>query len=456
MKGERMGYINRDGEWVIPPRLLTAHPFQGDVAVVRVRMHNGHGLIDRGGRFRLKPEYDTLLFEEGMFLLAIDLNTEEGDREFGFADASGNIVIPPRYALANRFRDDYAVVSKPSLGTWCVIDRSGAELVCHSDIWIESEYVSEGAVVVNKRDNDGKAKYGLMRVDGEMLIPPRYDLVWPLDNGLARVVRINPEKRRRDPEALGYTETQYKDYAAATAWGDWGLADTSGTEVLPLNYDWIGEFSDGLAEIEKDAAYGYIDPSGALTIPYQFESGRFFLEGRALAKQGGLWGVIDVAGDFIIPPNFEALGDPDPYGSHSWFPEGSMPAKREGKWGFIGESGNWIVPPQYDAVRNFSEGRAAVMRVVPGKPDTSAADAVRKSGVRNRDADPTGEMSAALEEYLGGLVDRFGNNRWGFIDHDGNEIVPCIHLYVRDYKNGLAEAVGEGYLNLSGEFVFRN
>ncbi|MEG1700059.1 MAG: WG repeat-containing protein, partial [Alistipes sp.] len=49
--------------------------------------------------------------------------------------------------------------------------------------------------------------------------------------------------------------------------GKRGFVDKNGTVVIPLKYDDVGNFREGLAGVRLNGKYGYIDKNGTVVIP---------------------------------------------------------------------------------------------------------------------------------------------------------------------------------------------
>ena len=84
----------------------------------------------------------------------------------------------------------------------------------------------------------------------------------------------------------------------------YGFVNESGVEQVPVHYDYIYGFDNGLAVAKKCGQYGVIDTENNVKIPFglPYEEVRGFRKGRAAVKDGsGLWGVIDIYGNLIVP-----------------------------------------------------------------------------------------------------------------------------------------------------------
>ena len=119
-------------------------------------------------------------------------------------------------------------------------------------------------------------KYGYKH-NGRVVIPARYDIASPFNNGLA-YVSIN---------------------------GKWGFIDKKGTLVIPAIYDSVWYFSEGRAPVKIDGKWGFIDKTGALIIPAKYTSVGFYCEGLASVEINGKWGFIDKTGDLVIPAIYD-------------------------------------------------------------------------------------------------------------------------------------------------------
>jgi len=88
-----------------------------------------------------------------------------------------------------------------------------------------------------------------------------------------------------------------------------GFIDRTGKVIIPLCFDKVGAFSEGLARFERDKSWGYIDTQGSVIIEPRFPWAQEFHEGLARVQvtgqplgYDGRWGFIDKAGKVVIAP----------------------------------------------------------------------------------------------------------------------------------------------------------
>jgi hypothetical protein len=150
----------------------------------------------------------------------------------------------------------------------------------------------------------------------------------------------------------------------------YGIIDTDGKVILPIQYESIGEFEGHLAKIKKDGKIGCIDRSYKIIIPTQFDDLGNIESSPIPAKQDNKWGAIDQFGHWVFKPILIC----DDIGL---FSEGIACFSLDGKYGFVNSSGTIVVPPKYFKADDFHEGLAAVKE---GRDDDSLWGYINKHG----------------------------------------------------------------------------
>ncbi|MBR2571833.1 MAG: WG repeat-containing protein, partial [Clostridia bacterium] len=141
------------------------------------------------------------------------------------------------------------------------------------------------------------------------------------------------------------------DLAAFHTEAGWGFIDRTGTVVVEPLYDSVGDFFEGLADVQSGGKWGFVDRTGAVVAEPQYDDVESFSEGLAAVEAGGKWGFVDRTGAVVVEPMYDSVRD---------FSEGLAAVEAGGKWGFVDSTGALAVEPLYDSVDDFSEGLAAV------------------------------------------------------------------------------------------------
>ncbi len=129
-------------------------------------------------------------------------------------------------------------------------------------------------------------KTGLIDSTGNLVLEPKaYELILPFDeNGLAKVA--------------------YKQF------GQFGLINTEGQEIIPPSYDEIDPFYNGFARVQKLKRYGFISLSGEEMTPPKLYDAYKVSEGKVAVQplQGGPWYFMDIMTGEIINGDLPFLG----------------------------------------------------------------------------------------------------------------------------------------------------
>ena len=111
----------------------------------------------------------------------------------------------------------------------------------------------------------------------------------------------------------------------------------------------------------RKGKYGYRDQSGEFLIQPQFDYAGEFSEGLAVIGLGKFpatkWGYINLQGNLVIPAQFEGAHD---------FSEGMAAVSFSGKLGYIDRAGKLVVPVKFDEAQKFNDGRARVRIITEG------------------------------------------------------------------------------------------
>jgi hypothetical protein len=291
--GGRWGYINKSGKIAIRPQFDYAFPFSDGMARVRKGpWHTGkYGFVDKKGKLVIPYHYlDAREFKEGLAAVCFG-GRYDGSYivagKWGFIDKAGKVVIAPRFDYAEDFSEG---LSKVRFGKkWGYIDQRGDVVVePRFDGYLGrfSEGLAKFAVCKQVRGLAYPVKWGYIDRTGAIIIEPQFNEVGNFSEGLAWVMRGEPEKGdcceyidRKGNVAIKTRFQLAKDFSeglAAVAIGvlwetgkpldtTWGYIDKSGKIVIPPQYDAAESFSEGIAVVDcsiSECKYKYIDRTG--------------------------------------------------------------------------------------------------------------------------------------------------------------------------------------------------
>lgn len=261
----KYGYIDHTGRVVIRPQFSWADDFWRGLGEIYACGH--YAFIDASGRIapfrvarpgRLEPHSD--------------------GHKVGFVDEHGQFKIPPSFDEALSFSDGLAAVK---IGErWGFVDGSGRQVIPAK--FTGAYYFHDG---VGTADLDSADV--LIDKSGRVLATG-----FGFEQGIASQGRV-----------------------PVTGDDKSGYLDLLGHIVIPLIYDSVSTFSDGLAAVETAGKWGYIDTSGRVIIPFEFDDAGRFGSGLAAVKLGTRTAFINRSGSFVFdlpfdtPPTFSTLDE---------------------------------------------------------------------------------------------------------------------------------------------------
>jgi hypothetical protein len=230
----------------------------------------------------------------------------------------------------------------------------------------------------------------------------------------------------------------------------WGYINREGVFVIMPTFTKTEDFEDnGLALVWDNDKLGIIDRDGKLIIQEKFDYIYPFSEGIAIADNESGFKAINEKGQIIFEAN-SFIGS---------FRDGIALFSQEstdGKYlyGYIDKLGKIIIQPKYENAENFINGKAVV-----------------KLGEGNYELiDKTGKTLTSLKYYyvasMGeGLITfrEKSEDKVGYIDENGEVIIPPSFDYADAFKNGMAIVsmnnekpdAKYGLINNKGEYIIK-
>ena len=283
------GYVDEHGYWATAGEYNKAMPFtEYGTAVVGIfdpedpdvndelEWNDSYlwGIIDTDGNYLLEPKkYDVFWqCDNGMILF------RNGEKDMmGVMDAFGNVVLEPSYPDIRPYINGYAVFFEES-GDYGLLDETGS-VALMTPGYIVVNSVSDDALIIS----DGML-YGLMRLNGEVVVEPQYGLI-------------------------AYTEGDKVFMAFDTTTMTWGLMSLDGHWVTEPKYDSMsrGTGSPARWTVQRSSKFGYLNENGDEVVAVRYANASDFCDGyAAVCLDGFRWGIIDADGNTVIPLKNEA------------------------------------------------------------------------------------------------------------------------------------------------------
>ena len=343
--GDKYGYINRKGNYIINPQFSDATNFYDGLALVR---HNGKvGYINKTGDFVIPAIYeDGTDFFDGLAFVTNDNSTPI------CINAKGNVIFqtPANIETVEVFSKEGIARVTADNGKQGFIDKKGNIVI--NPQYKMCAYCNDGIVTVLS-END---KWGLFNKDGNMIVNPQFCSIGSFSHGLAPIMIKGGKCGYIDKEGRYVINPQFKNAnefsvngLAAVQQGErWGYINTKGEYVINPQFDYAKSFQNGLAVVKLGSKYGAINSNGEYVVNPQFDDlNPFEKNGLATMVQNGKYGYVNSEGCIIATPQFD-------YATRFF---GNVAfVQSNGKCGIIDEQGKYIVNPQFDWIMPTGNG----------------------------------------------------------------------------------------------------
>lgn len=337
------GFLNSKGKTVIKAKYTYASDFFNGKS--NIIIDSIPGILLKDGSEKLFPEYDATYWYKD------NLGLARKDKKYGFINKNGDIIVPLKYEDAFPFYNGYASIK--SNDKWNYINEQGQIIFSDSLIFNYRPIIDNKAVFmvsgkeVEKRkrmhseDRTGsqvfveylnqikklQLKEGLINTNGKIIIEPIYDEISGyFINGFMRV-RNN---------------------------GKAGIVNEKGEVVIPIKYDNVLDYKNGMFTAEKNNKWGIIDTKNKIIIPFEYGRIRHFRNDLALITKKGT-GYINKEKEIVIEPqnSFNLSGD---------FHNGLALVKKDNKYGFINKENKIIIQIIYDNALPFKDKKTIVLK----------------------------------------------------------------------------------------------
>ncbi|MBC8871714.1 MAG: WG repeat-containing protein [Planctomycetes bacterium] len=354
-------------------------------------------------------------------------------------------------------------------------------------------------------------QWGYVDNQGEVVIEPQFALAWDFFENRAAVYTANRSGYiQSDGEwavVLPQDAFSAREFSEGRAWfrqnGKYGCVDSDGNIIIPAKYDWVEEFSAGLAVVTTgrradfgtEAPYterwGFVNRSGRVAIPLEYVDAGSFGNGLARVRRPGQrhWEYIDCRGtvvfslgQLVLEPgehvgaawdfangrlrvSIDGSGPGVPYnlaldtmgrpirGGFKYrlvgsFSEGLARVKVGDKFGYVDTSGRLVIAPRFDEASSFQENLAAV-RIGDAWGYIDRRGTVVAKGGSGKEAkwnDAEGFHGGLARVHIGGEFQHtmdgpvwWEGGAWYYIDRCGTIVALCRRDSTRFQRPGFGK-----------------
>lgn len=317
----------------------------------RIKKNNKHRELDRVENYSLFPAYKNII----------------GGKIYGYINSKGVFIIEPKFNMAYDFNEyGIAIVDKNNLTG--AINSKGEFVI--KPIYESITPFKEGRAIYVLNN-----KMGVMDEKGNSITKKDYNFIGQYNNGLA-VIGVN----KNNEYYYGYIDrdgnevvepklliaNDFKENVALVKLKEreYGLIDKEGKILYTYNYDFVGEYGEGLMVYSDTLGgpYGYIDKEGKIIIKRIFTTAQGFEGGLAVVSTSdgfnGPYGAVNSVGDYIYKPVYTSIKVLKEERVSLGMPLGDNKIITSSIYAIADNKGNTLTDFKYLAVGNYEEGKA--------------------------------------------------------------------------------------------------
>ena len=290
-KDGKYGFLNSEGELVIPPQYGVTGDFsegvvfaqeEGEERLILDEGLNPVIMLDEDGEAvgeTFSGRYvDVMRLSEGLAWYC----PNDADLKLGYIDRSGKPVIPAQYDLAGDFHGGYAAVCADD--EWSVIDRQGNTVYTFGKV-DDVKTLDGGYAITRRKEGKDTTLWDLYRVSPdrtERLNEQNLGSIEPVISGdgayrfLGRV--------RELPNSRVFTKFLLDENGEIL--NEALIESYYELPVHPFLYDGPMRISDDMLCVSIDGKYGYMNLNGEIVVPAIYDRCENFCNGHAVAFRG--------------------------------------------------------------------------------------------------------------------------------------------------------------------------
>lgn len=249
----------------------------------------------------------------------------------------------------------------------------------------------------------------------------------------------------------------------------WGFVDDSNNPVISPTYDVVSSFRGDYAVVWLGSRQLLIDKAGTVMFD-EIQAGRISY-GLIPVRKGGAWGFADSTFQVRIPIDFQSVEPFDRYG-YSVVQQGN-------RYGVIGTQGRFIVPADYDKILPFNQQTGQIVGMIGNQPTPhNIANPEKPTDLASIENMPRQDLNVVMENRGNQASTAFSdlyddkaekapngrrlaikNGKYGFItEKDGKEMVAVSFKYDEafEFSDGLAPVKRNnkwGFIDVNGKEV---
>lgn len=363
-----------------------------------------YGVINLNGQVIIPIVYDSVSASSVFNFIHVRKSNKEG-----YYNDKAQLIIPVLYdslsiltkSSDKNHDDDQAIVGAKLNGLWGLLNSKGQVIHPFTLEFDDIGELKNGMATVSKN-----GKYGRINDKGDIIVPLEYDYILSFYSDVAVVQKdgksgtINERGDVQIPikfDSINY-DFGYFDYGQVSLNDKVGVYHKYGQQIVPVKFDYIKQITDYQQDIDNWKQY--------------------FIVFNSNAKGKREVGMYDNTGNQVVPlGKYESIG--------SRMADNRISVKNGDNFGYVDAKGTPVIPAMYAMANVFNDERA-VVRKHNGEWLLINTD--------NKVMATFSKDYEDISKFEFGYSKAKKNGKWGYIDLEGNVIVPFEYEQLFDVQ----------------------
>lgn len=337
-KNDLYGLTDLKGKELLPCEYESIEALEGVENTFKISKEGSYGIVDDSGSVLIPVtsnyiQIDNLGTEKNQGFIV-----KNADGKYGIVDTANKQIVEVKYESVEKvFKNDYYVVTES--GKQIIVKKDGTKV-------LSGDYDKIVAILQNPENGviyQSKNKYGVMKLDGQVLINAEYDSLKEGKSGVV-IAKKNDKYGIIDLENnikvdFKYTSISYNEKADLYIAEDEQFSNeilSSDYEVKQTGYLIELDTDKGYLELNQDNEYKYYN----FKFEEQKEESIFTQNTLFISKKDGKYGFVDKKGNVVVDYIYDDATNQNSYGFAG--------VKKDGNWGVVDKDGKLIKEPSYN------------------------------------------------------------------------------------------------------------
>ena len=401
------------------------------------------GVINQYGKEIIPAQYEELGWSEGIPVFHDGVIGFRSGDKWGIISSANSITITAKYKHIYRAGSNLIVASKEGLFSgeefYGIFNSRGKLIIPFAYAGLSVS----GKIVIAQKYDHNKRIYGLIDLNNTQLLPFVYPNIYSLtekllvvtrDNGKLSLVNTNgKEVLRFQIDSIAHAD---EDYFFVFFDGKAGLVDKTGRNVLKPEFRKI-EIANNTVSALSVNTWHLLAPDNTTQRMMYFDTIEESSQNVFITGINNMFRLTS-PGDFITKKAYNTML----HLSGSFYH-----VTLNGQSGIITKTGEELIEPVYDSLY-MADGFIYVRRSKGRNSGWSVFDTL---GIRKNQY-----FYSAIKPVSEGLFAVKRNNRWGFMNRIGNEVIHCVFDRVTPFDSGKSIVVfhnEQGVIDKKGDWL---